>query len=314
MRCCRPDRPATCVFEVDGGRFAAVTAGAEAGDARRLPGVVLPGFANAHSHAFHRALRGRTHDGGGTFWTWRERMYAVSAALDPDSYLALATGDLRRDGARRRHDGRRVPLPAPRARWRAATRTRTRWPRRCARPRRTPASGSRCSTRATWPADCRRRAMRRSARSSSASATARSTPGRRGSRRSSRPTRMAVGAAIHSVRAVPRSSARHGARRRRRPPVARPPVRAAGRERGVPGVLRLHADGAARRLRRARPDDDGRARDASHACGHRRPRLVTIRPPASARPPSATSPTASARRVRCAMPGRGSASARTRTP
>jgi cytosine/adenosine deaminase-related metal-dependent hydrolase len=51
---------------------------------------VLPGFANAHSHAFHRALRGRTHDEGGTFWTWRQRMYAVAARLDPDSYLALA--------------------------------------------------------------------------------------------------------------------------------------------------------------------------------------------------------------------------------
>src|SRR5687767_9378346 len=56
----------------------------------RLDGLTLPGFANAHSHAFHRALRGRTHDGGGTFWTWRERMYAVANRLDPDSYLALA--------------------------------------------------------------------------------------------------------------------------------------------------------------------------------------------------------------------------------
>ena len=56
----------------------------------RLVGLVLPGFANAHSHAFHRALRGRTHDEGGTFWTWRERMYAVAQRLDPDSYLALA--------------------------------------------------------------------------------------------------------------------------------------------------------------------------------------------------------------------------------
>jgi formiminoglutamate deiminase len=75
---------------VDDGRIAAVeVAGAAAGD-RRLAGVVLPGFANAHSHAFHRALRGRTHDRGGTFWTWRERMYAVAARLDPDSYLALA--------------------------------------------------------------------------------------------------------------------------------------------------------------------------------------------------------------------------------
>ncbi|XVU26616.1 formimidoylglutamate deiminase [Actinoplanes sp. CA-054009] len=55
-----------------------------------LPGLVLPGFANAHSHAFHRALRGRTHGDGGSFWTWRDKMYEVAARLDPTSYLALA--------------------------------------------------------------------------------------------------------------------------------------------------------------------------------------------------------------------------------
>jgi formiminoglutamate deiminase len=52
--------------------------------------VALPGFANCHSHAFHRALRGRTHAGAGTFWTWRERMYELAGRLDPDRYLALA--------------------------------------------------------------------------------------------------------------------------------------------------------------------------------------------------------------------------------
>src|ERR1019366_92259 len=78
-------------FEVTGGRFTAVTPETPPADAQELPGVVLPGFANAHSHAFHRAMRGRTHDGGGTFWTWRERMYAVAAQLNPDSYRALAT-------------------------------------------------------------------------------------------------------------------------------------------------------------------------------------------------------------------------------
>jgi formiminoglutamate deiminase len=86
-----PTGPARDVLvEVAGGRFTAVRPGSPAGDAHRLPGVVLPGFANAHSHAFHRALRGRTHDRGGTFWTWRERMYAVAGRLDPDSYRALA--------------------------------------------------------------------------------------------------------------------------------------------------------------------------------------------------------------------------------
>jgi formiminoglutamate deiminase len=55
-----------------------------------LRGVVVPGLANAHSHAFHRALRGRTHGDGGNFWTWRKAMYDVTRRLDPDRYLALA--------------------------------------------------------------------------------------------------------------------------------------------------------------------------------------------------------------------------------
>ena len=54
-------------------------------------GLVVPGLANAHSHAFQRALRGRTQARtGGSFWTWREQMYALAAQLDPDSMLALA--------------------------------------------------------------------------------------------------------------------------------------------------------------------------------------------------------------------------------
>ncbi|HEX3907988.1 MAG TPA: formimidoylglutamate deiminase [Mycobacteriales bacterium] len=74
------------------GRITEVTAGTpfRAGD-HRLDGLVTPGFANTHSHAFHRALRGRTHDASGTFWTWRDAMYQVAATLDPDSYRRLAT-------------------------------------------------------------------------------------------------------------------------------------------------------------------------------------------------------------------------------
>jgi formiminoglutamate deiminase len=79
-------------LEVAAGRITALTPGvaAEPGD-EVLTGVVFPGFANAHSHAFHRALRGRTHGDGGTFWTWRTAMYAVAGRLDPDSYRELAT-------------------------------------------------------------------------------------------------------------------------------------------------------------------------------------------------------------------------------
>ena len=57
----------------------------------RISGVVMPGFVNAHSHAFHRALRGRTHSGLGDFWAWRTLMYQVANRLTPENYLALAT-------------------------------------------------------------------------------------------------------------------------------------------------------------------------------------------------------------------------------
>jgi formiminoglutamate deiminase len=77
---------------VDGERIAAVDTDVAAppATARRLPGLTLPGLANCHSHAFHRALRGRTQAERGTFWTWREQMYAVAQQLDPDSYFDLA--------------------------------------------------------------------------------------------------------------------------------------------------------------------------------------------------------------------------------
>jgi formiminoglutamate deiminase len=79
------------LIECADGSIVAVSAGAPAGDAVRLPGLTLPGFANAHSHAFQRALRGRTQaPSGGSFWTWREQMYALASSLDPDRSYALA--------------------------------------------------------------------------------------------------------------------------------------------------------------------------------------------------------------------------------
>ncbi|WP_119729122.1 formimidoylglutamate deiminase [Thermomonospora amylolytica] len=82
---------ADVLIEADGERFTAVEPGVPAPpDAERLPGLTLPGLANAHSHAFHRALRGRSHAERGDFWTWRDQMYAVAGRLDPDSYHALA--------------------------------------------------------------------------------------------------------------------------------------------------------------------------------------------------------------------------------
>ncbi|ONK13833.1 formimidoylglutamate deiminase [Streptomyces sp. MP131-18] len=55
-----------------------------------LRGLTLPGLANVHSHAFHRALRSATQVGSGTFWTWRNAMYDIASRLDPDLCHALA--------------------------------------------------------------------------------------------------------------------------------------------------------------------------------------------------------------------------------
>jgi formimidoylglutamate deiminase len=95
---------ADVLLEIVDGRFASVRAGVPAGEvpaaARRLPGVAVPGFANAHSHAFQRRLRGRTerlapdrpHD---DFWTWREAMYGLADTLDPDSSFEISRGCFR---------------------------------------------------------------------------------------------------------------------------------------------------------------------------------------------------------------------------
>lgn len=58
--------------------------------------LVLPGLASAHSHAFQRAIRGRTHartEGASTpatFWSWRAAMYRFASRLDPEGAYALA--------------------------------------------------------------------------------------------------------------------------------------------------------------------------------------------------------------------------------
>jgi len=73
---------------IEGGRVVAVGPAAEG---ERLPGRALaPGFANAHSHAFQRGLRGGVERRDPAhprddFWTWRERMYALAGSLDPAS-------------------------------------------------------------------------------------------------------------------------------------------------------------------------------------------------------------------------------------
>jgi formiminoglutamate deiminase len=79
------------LVSVDDGRVASLDLGVASppAEATRLEGVTIPGLANAHSHAFQRALRGRAQERG-SFWSWRERMYELAGKLDPDGYLELA--------------------------------------------------------------------------------------------------------------------------------------------------------------------------------------------------------------------------------
>lgn len=82
------------LIELRGDRIAAVTADAQpTADAEHLAGLTLPGLQNTHSHVFHRAIRGHSQSGVADFWAWRDLMYGVAERLDPDSLytLALAT-------------------------------------------------------------------------------------------------------------------------------------------------------------------------------------------------------------------------------
>ena len=67
------------LIEVEGGRIKSLVEGAAAPhDATVLRGWTFPGFANAHSHAFQRLLRGEVESSGSDFWEWRSRMYGYT--------------------------------------------------------------------------------------------------------------------------------------------------------------------------------------------------------------------------------------------
>jgi formiminoglutamate deiminase len=80
------------LVELEGDRIGEVAVGVSEAPPRAttLAGLTIPGMANAHSHAFQRALRGRTQAERGDFWTWRRRMYEVAESIEPDSYFVLA--------------------------------------------------------------------------------------------------------------------------------------------------------------------------------------------------------------------------------
>lgn len=85
------DRFIPITIDVEAGIITSITGEPAPAGAETLPGYALPGFANVHSHVFHRFLRGRTHGGGGDFWSWRDAMYVLADRLDPDLMYEVAS-------------------------------------------------------------------------------------------------------------------------------------------------------------------------------------------------------------------------------
>lgn len=74
------------------GMITAVEKGLEQAADERITGVVVPGMPNVHSHAFQRAIAGRTGPGGmrqDSFWSWREAMYRCANRISPDQFAAI---------------------------------------------------------------------------------------------------------------------------------------------------------------------------------------------------------------------------------
>ena len=75
------------------GTIAAVRPDASSQGAECVAGPLIPGMPNLHSHAFQRAIAGRTGRAGGdgdSFWTWRAAMYAFLDRVDADAFAAIA--------------------------------------------------------------------------------------------------------------------------------------------------------------------------------------------------------------------------------
>ncbi len=80
--------------EIDAaGTIVAVRSNSAPRGATPLPGALLPGMPNVHSHAFQYAMAGhaeRRGPGGDDFWTWRRAMYDLATQLNPESLYDIA--------------------------------------------------------------------------------------------------------------------------------------------------------------------------------------------------------------------------------
>jgi len=76
----------------DDGTIASISAN---GDGENINGYALPGFQNAHSHAFQYAMAGlaELHEGTGVpddFWSWRTAMYNLALTISPEQLEHIA--------------------------------------------------------------------------------------------------------------------------------------------------------------------------------------------------------------------------------
>ena len=79
----------------DKGEILSVSATRPQRPVERLRGFGIPGLSNLHSHAFQRALAGRTEfvtaaRAEDNLWTWRKEMYRMVDRLTPEDYEAVA--------------------------------------------------------------------------------------------------------------------------------------------------------------------------------------------------------------------------------
>lgn len=81
-------------LRVADGLIESIEVGCEAKSDDFVAGIVVPGIANAHSHAFQRALAGHAEQRGpadrDTFWSWRVQMYRLAGLIDADGLAAIA--------------------------------------------------------------------------------------------------------------------------------------------------------------------------------------------------------------------------------
>ena len=80
-------------IDIDQGRIQSIREGVSPEPDAELHSIGVPGLPNVHSHAFQRAIAGRTEVPGPTgdnFWSWRETMYRFVEAIGPDDMEAIA--------------------------------------------------------------------------------------------------------------------------------------------------------------------------------------------------------------------------------